>query len=96
MDNEVLDRIAAAIESLDKPGLPEMEVYRLTVALESTARSLDKLVALLTTPTVVAQKAEVAEPAPETEKASLPEKEVLEAPEAPETEAPVVGRTRSE
>lgn len=93
MDNEVLDRIAAAIESLDKPGLPEMEVYRLTVALESTARNLDKLVALLTTPTVVAQKAEVAEPAPETEKASLPEKEVLE---APEMEAPVVGRTRTE
>lgn len=102
MDNEALDRIAAAIESLDRPGLPEMEVYRLTVALESTARNLDKLVALLMTPMVVAQKAEVAEPAaPETEKASLPEKEVPEAPEAPETEAPeteapVVGRTRTE
>jgi hypothetical protein len=95
MDNEVLDRIAAAIESLDKPGLPEMEVYRLTVALESTARNLDKLVALLVTPQTVTQAAT----APQTVTQAEPEEKAViqaAAPEAPGEEAPVVGRTRTE
>ena len=91
MDNEVLDRIAAAIESLDKPGLPEMDVYRLTVALESTARNLDKLVALLATPQTVTQAA-----APQAVTQTEPEEKAVEAPEAPGKEAPVAGRTRTE
>ena len=90
MNNEVLDRIAVALESLDMPG--QMEVYRITVALESTARSLDKLVALLAPQQAVNQQVVIRK----TETAAPEMEEVPQTEKAPEKEAPVMGRTRTE